>query len=463
MLYERDGLLLNERAEPQPDQELFDSLREITGGKETYSYLALSSERQTEVTENWRNGQEADLSLDGANVDEYLVKQASLRQWKLELLNNESIDPDTKQIYIWKVNEHIANINMLIASSNGDMRGFHGWNKFIYGEPDEVIYRASLDWVAHDAEILLADTAQPDSVHQASQKVIDLLEGRRGYREVLVPDSELYQEVRNDHMHERGYYGLLLAGINMPEGGKIDRHTGDPIVEQVLHNIGSDKPIKDADGATWSVDDEAVRRPVGYSLVLKRFIGLPIGHEVGSHELERTNGRRGPLALLAEGLDRYELGNEGRALIREQVPYETFDEFGKTVRWRDVLRRHIAVSFASGVGEDGPKTGLEVYNFMKTIDTMYQTKLKPLDDVAAEEAAHKKTGSLLTRVLKGTDGKGGAYLKDMVYLEGNVSGWLSAAERGPRAVSDGDTGKFDISNGRHLKELMRRGLLPESE
>lgn len=185
-------------------------------------------------------------------------------------------------------------------------------------------------------------------------------------------------------------------------------------------------------------------------------MGLALGHEVGSHLLERINGLVGPLRLASDGLDRYELGNEGRAIIREQVPYETFDEFGNLVRWRDILRRDIAVGLGAGVGEERPHSFSEVYGAMKPIDTMYALKSgKP-------ETAHKRSWDLTVRTRRGVSGEGGAYLKDKVYLEGNVACWLTAALQGPAAISGGDLGKFDINNPRHIVLLQSVGLLPKA-
>src|SRR5690606_18565404 len=125
------------------------------------------------------------------------------------------------------------------------------------------------------------------------------------------------------------------------------------------------------------------------------------------------------------------LGNEGRAVIREQVPYETFDEFGTLLRWRDIMRRHVAISYAAGVGSEAPASSSEIHEFMTTLEMMYQTVAKKGDTLAAFNAAQKRTDDLLVRVLKGTDGKSGAYYKDKVYLEGHVSSWLTAALKGP--------------------------------
>lgn len=463
MNYERDGLLLEERTTPQIDFELHASLAGALGGaSEIYSSLVVPDDEKSVILDSWHSGVDAPLSANHLEKESLIARREALTLWKSNLLLRDDLHPDIKRLYRWKVNEHIANVNILIASSDGDAKNFQRWNEFIYGKPDEHIYRGALDWIAHDAETLLAVDNQHPTVIDAAQKVVELLEGKRGYRELLSPDPETFEAVREDHMSQRGYYGLLLAGIEIPDG-KITPDVGDPILEKVIHNIGSSKPIIDAKGASWGVSAAGVQRPRTYNMPSRRFVGLGLGHEIGSHELERTNGERGPLALARDGLDRYELGNEGRAVIREQVPYETFDDFGKILRWRDIMRRHIAISFASGVGEERPMTSSETYAFVNAIDMMYQTKLKPDDLEAASVAAQKKTDDLLLRVLKGTDGQGGAYLKDKVYLEGHVANWLTAATHGPSAISEGDLGKFDINNPRHIDALQTFGLLPSQQ
>lgn len=463
MQYQPEGLLLPERELPAIDAELERSLGAALGTyRPIYDELALSEDRKGAISQAWADGENPSLALEDADEEALLMRQAVLREWKHQLIDNTQLNPEVKQLYRWKVNEHIANINMLLASRAGDERQFARWNEFIYGKPDEAIYRAALDWVASDAEKLIADNTKPEDVSDAAKTVLALIADKRGYRELLLPDETVFESVRSDHMQATGYYGLLLAGVEIPKT-KITTDVADPIIEQVLRNIKSTKGVRDASGSSWSVASDAVLRPKVMSMPSARFIGLGLGHEIGSHELEHVNGDRGPIALAKEGLDRVELGNEGRALIREQVPYETFDEFGRLVRWRDILRRHIAISYACGIGEDTPKPASDVYAFMNAIDRMYAIKLKPQDEAAAFESAHKKTTDLLLRVLKGTDGLGGAYLKDKVYLEGHVASWLSAAQRGPKAITEGDLGKFDINNPRHLTLLRKFGLLPDEK
>lgn len=460
MNHKRDGLLLPERDAPQIDETLDAKLAKSLGmSRETYSDLEVEAVKKLQIVDAWHNGRDHELLADHQDVGPFLDRKERLEMLRIELHDDQSIDVDLKDAYVRKIDEEIAKAVMVIASSTGDMELFREANESVYGKPDEDVYRAALDWIVHDAERLLETHSDRPTVVAAAQRVINLLGEQRGYREILAPEERVFEAVRQDHMRPMGYYGLLLSGVTVPEG-KISNEVGDPILQTVLKNIGSNYAISDADGASWSVahSEEAVKRPGVYNMPRNRFIGLGAGHEIGSHLLERLNGERSPLKILVRGMDRYELGNEGRAVIREQVPYETFDEFGKLVRWRDILRRHIAISYATGVGEDSSHSSSEVYQLINTIDTMYQTKLTPDDLDAATQKAQQKTDTLLLRVLKGTDGTSGAFLKDIVYLEGNIASWVTAAES-PEAISDGDMGKHDINNPNHVRLLRKVGVL----
>lgn len=455
---------------PPVDLELFESFQDAhLDTTDVYEQMTPTAERKKAGLDALRRGEDADFSVqeNGADLDESVIAERldALQQWKRELIADTSLDNEIKQAYRWKINEDIANLHMLEASRRGDMRNFRRWNEFIYGKPDEDIYRAALDWVAHDAEKLLTTADQKPAVIEAAQNVMNMLEDERGYRELLVPDTETFDAVRDDHMREGGFYALLLAGVDIPKTGKVSSEEGEKILAHVVrHNLESDYEAEDSPGAAWSVvhSRRKYRRPKSYNMLAKRFQGLGLGHEIGTHLLERMNGMRGPVRLASRGLDRTEKGGEGRAIVREIVPYDTFDEFGKIVRWRDILRRHIAIGYGSGIGQDDPRTSQEIYQFMNAIDTMYQTKLTPDDAQETDDKAHTKTGDLLARILRGVDGaKGGVYQKDMVYLEGHVAVWLTAALKGPHAISDGDLGKFDINNPRHITFLQKMGLLPK--
>lgn len=462
---EKQKLPMSGSKQPKLDEELFKKFKKIHPSDVYSKFTVVEPGQKQGIVDDWRNGRDPNLTAVSLDTDSLKEQVQELRQFKKEVLSSADLGADVKQLYRWKINEDIANILMLLASSKGDTKAFRRWNDYIYGKPDELIYRAALDFVGHDAEKIIAgDYGANIGAEDAARIVLDQLDGKRGYREILYPESDVFNKLREDHWRSGGYYALLLAGVNIPEG-HVGTDVGVPILKKVIENLGSDYELRPSKKVTWEVahGSKSVNYPDDFNLVAERFVGLPIGHEIGTHLLETVNGLRSALLLISVGLDRQEQGGEGRGVVREQLAYDNFDYFTKLVRWRDILRRHIAISYSCGL-DGGEKSSYEVWSFMNAIDKMYQWIDTPQDDSdKVSESARLKTDTLLLRVLKGTDGKGGAYLKDKVYLEGHVAVWLAAALRGAKSISEGDAGKFDISNPRHLTVLQRLGVLPSND
>ncbi len=461
--HERDSLLIDPSPEVPVDNELFMKLQEALGtNKEVFEMLTLDVSKQKEAAKDLSDGKDVVLTPDQIDIVAIQARREQLREFKRDLLQDPAIEPGVKQVYRWKVNEEIATTHMILAAQAGDMRSFMRWNEFIYGKPNEKIYRAGLDWVATDAESILDQDGIEDYVREAAQQVIDLIGDKRGDKSLLLPEEGTFEQLKQDHYRPGvGYYALLLKGINIPKP-KVSREEGDKILEEVIRNIGSDYTIVDADGVSWSLahSTREIKRPAKYNMVDKRFTGLALGHETGSHLLERINGERSPLRLAGSGLDRYELGNEGRAVMREQLPYDSIAEFSEIIRWRDIIRRHVAIGYAFGIDSDAGRSSSELYEFMNAIDYMYQARLKTTNKDSAQRKAEEKTSQLVLRVLRGTNGQRGVYLKDKIYLEGNIACWAYAAKEGVAKINDGDLGKFDITNPRHIGVLQEVGVLP---
>ncbi len=449
------------------DRELFDTYHTATQGlREFYTYLTIPAERKEAITSAWHRGESPDLQLNLSNGElEELVRARDLLKDMLASLptgDNEVV----AELYRWKIAEVLAQVGMVLASNEGDAEEFRILNYAIYGAPNVDTYRAALDWVCHDAETIVADPSASPEAGEAAKKLLDRLsyrengkEAERGYRELLVPDSEVFNEVRRDHFQDMGFYAALLSGVEVPQG-VITERVGDPIIQYILqHNLGDRYThVKRGSGA-WGVShqEEKLRGPEQYAMDWRRFIGLPVGHEGGTHILERINAEKGPLLLGSVGLERFERGAEGRAVVREQVPYDTFDEFGETIRWRDILRRYIAIAYAEGVDGVPPRESASVYEFVHAIDRMYALAENE-DSERAMKLAQNRTDTLLLRVLKGTNGTG-AYLKDEVYLDGNINSWAVAAQKGAGAITAGDVAKHDINNDRHTRGLTAVGVI----
>ena len=465
------------RIDPQPrlDGEQFDALQEATGysegvveegivAKEAYQLLTVPAARRAELLADYaETGTSPGLTATHLDTTDLAARHERLADFKTWLLGEENADvpADIIQVYRWKINELIANNRMLQASLNGDMVRFRRYNTFIYGEPNPEVVAGVADWFRSDA--LKHVISEHESVREAADEVLRLVEDRGGSKFALVPDPETFQRVRAEHFREgTGYYALLLAGVMLPEGARVTNEVGDPALEQVRANLGADHyKTVDAPGGTWGVDNRRgeVSRPAKINMIYERFVGLGVGHEWGSHVLEYLNGLDSALALAAVGFDRYESGNESRALIREEVVYESFAEFAATLRWQDIMRREFAIALGHGVGGRGPMPFDQVDQIISAVDRLWERAKTPNDPIGADVRALKRTDDLLMRVIKGTDGKGGAYLKDMVYLDPHPAMWR-AAGLDPRIIGHGDLLKSDILNPRHTAIAQKYGIIP---
>jgi hypothetical protein len=441
------------------DREVFETYDELRLGQKDYNDLLSPPKAKKEAAlALLHEGHDADLRAEH-NDESYLSERIALMKgWKDGLLAS-TLDPDVKQLYRWRINEDIANMYMIQASQRGDMRNFNRWNTFIYGEPNAQTYAGAIDWIMSDAETIEHD-ATNEQVKHAAQTVIDMMPGGRGDKSVLVPDAETFAKVRADHFRPDGFFDEILEGVERPDVEVITQEEGTSIIDFILkNNLGDLYERGRAAGTAWSVNHQQQRfkQPDQFSMSWERFIGLPVGHEAGTHIKEAVNARMGRLGLMVWGLDRFEQGAENRALIREQVPYETFEQFAEQPRWRFILERKIAISYGLGLNEDAPHGSGEVYSLINAIEYMYQIAKTPDDPVRAKQDAQTRTDGIIIRALKGTDGTGGAYRKDEIYLDGGA--WKTASERGVQAVVDGDKGKYDIANDRHVDHLQRLGVL----
>lgn len=431
---------------------VYDAL--VRGLPTTYELLDLPREKSDALKQEFfDSSRRLNPDLRAAhNVQDPLTDyEGRLLNLKSDVLSLQA-DPLIKQAYRWAINEAVANARMVHYSAVGDMRRLKAYNEFIYGQPDQTIFAATVDWFRSYAQSYLAD--DEPAVKLAAKVVLAQLPDQGGDKAILLPPAELFQKIKEQQFKEDGYFALAMAGVTLPYD-KVTPEVGNPVIDTVLLNLGG--LYKRAPGATttWSADRYRcqLKHSERYNMPVNRFLGLAIGHEA-RHVIEAVNGMRQPLRLLGIGLDRNEKGSEGRAVIGEQVPYETIEEFATTLRWQDIMRRHLAISLAHGLAgqEMDFKSTFRVIN---GIDRLWERTKMPEDMDAADTKADKRSWDLLVRIMRG----GRVYLKDKVYLEGNVACWKVAQEQ-PELIDYGDLGKFDITNPRHLALLQGLGILP---
>jgi hypothetical protein len=296
----------------------------------------------------------------------------------------------------------------------------------------------------------------------AAKRVLRLVPDLGGDRLLLLPDEAIFQRAREQHFASGGYFDSLFAYTDIPADGLITPEVGDPILMQVLRNIGSDYKPVDSPNALWGVvhTEHAVARPAEYALTRIAFMGV-VSHEIGSHLLEHINGLRQPLRLLGLGLRGTERGNEGRAFSREQIIFSDVAAFEKnSFWWRYNIALHFAISCGAGLlGE--PYGFIKVEEALRSICTLW-AKTRPAGHrLEASKRPADLAWHLAARALLGTDGTGGAYLRNIVYLEGAVGCW-QAEQDDPGAIRRGDIGKHDITNPKHLSVLAGLSIIDAS-
>lgn len=329
---------------------------------------------------------------------------------------------DVRNAYLARIDELLASLALIEAASQGDMTTFTELNTQIYGKPNAAIYQAA------------KRTLQDGSTE-------------------LAPDKATYETVWKLHNGSNGFFQQLFDGVDVPTGS-IDQYTGDELLRALLRSLHADGyTITDAPDPYWGLDHTTKQliRPKWYNLSREDFLGV-VGHEIGSHLMERLQGDKQPLRLLGLGLAGYEQYNEGRALVREQVAYPTWAAFASSDRWHETLCRHVAIGLAAGL-DGSPKSFAEVYAAVYAIN-----KKRALLQGKSEYEASRQTWALVTRCLNGTDGQGGAYYKDIVYLEGNIHCWALAKEN-PGIILQDDLGKYNRTDKYQVALLTRLGIL----
>jgi hypothetical protein len=362
-------------------------------------------------------------------------------------------NPDIRAAYLSRLDELIDQNAIKLAAATHNVQSFDEANARIYGPIDSDIFRAECNWIHDD----LSKFNPPNA------KILSNILPRFEQTEPLTPNITTFTAVKQ--LHQQHYYQQLLpAGI--PTAEMINADAGRKIAQSMIEAIGSDFELVNSPNGLWAVMDnkKVVTAPVSYELDNRTFLGL-MYHEIGSHLLEIINGSRQPLQLLRTGLDRYEAGNEGRAYIREQLVFDRPDDYLSMRSWSDQgtplpsfeyrVSLHLAISLACGLA--GERWNFRrCYALLVEMQRMWRRKHALPED---EPACHDFAWHILTmRALKGTDGNGSAYRKDIVYLEGNVHAW-QVATKDPEMILRGDIGKFDIANERHCTILRNLGIL----
>ncbi|MDD3066607.1 MAG: DUF1704 domain-containing protein [Candidatus Gracilibacteria bacterium] len=440
------------------DVRWFSEFKEI-GGFQSHSLLEVSSKARESQKAAFLAGEILNPSFSYEKLDagELAVSEKALLDLK-QRIKTEEENPTVKHLYLWKINEKIAEARMLQATLGGDMRNFARYNRFIYGNPDKAVFTHTLTSLTKK----LGEAKQSPDVdsQQAAEELeavlpkVDLAENEN---EITPPPENVFLALRESV--RVNFEGLL--GLTDAEKKKYSSKDLKQIFEEALREIGIEEGwevMVDLDKAVISVNsaENQIGIPPEKNYLLRRVKNLLV-HEIGIHVKRNLEGGKSKLKLLSLGLDRYTRGEEGIATLAGKLAEnpKAFEEY-------EMLDRQFAIGLEVGI--DGKKRDfrgvfeiMQKYYFFEEMQSC--AKLKDPEKQAARKAkafakSCDKAWLRCYRSFRGSDCKtpGVCFAKDIAYAEGNIATWYLLGKN-QELLGKLTLGKFDQTNPRHLKAL----------
>lgn len=436
------------------DKEWFEAFKNAGGALEAFDYLEGEKPVREEQKTKFEAGEIENPILDypKLNVQDLENRDTELSNLKQQIVS-EKFQPEEKmeivqQVYRWKINEKLAEVRMLKAAANGDMRRFQRYSEFVYGKPSPEIFA----YTSQSIKNILKTYAQSpnQALQKAAQELDTLLISPEGAEKIALPDQEVFAVAREKTIAELGSLIMLPESTGEFASGDI-KTAFETAISQA--KIDGWKVVVKANAANVSVSQERkeVNVPEKKSVTRDRIAELII-HEIGTHALRRSNGERTKLMLLGLGLDRNR-DDEGVTGLREQILDEKIEDFSG-------LEGHLAISLANGL--DGTKRNFrQVYEVMQKyfyIQNLAEGKTEDL----AKKNSQTKAWARSVRTFRGTNCQtpGVSFNKDILYREANIDVW-EVVRQNPSEMSRFSVGKYDPSNPRHIMILDQLGITDE--
>lgn len=424
---------------------------EDAGSFQAYEYLDGDKKYREEQKQKFISGEIDNPILDYLKIDRENLsrKEEVLLQLKKDIIEQE-LNETVKQAYRWKLNEKIAELRMLRAVANGDMRRFQKYSEFIYGKPSSEVFFFTINSLRETIEPFLS-YENPD-IKITAEELSNLLPSNLPKVSMSeLPSEDNVDVVRRQTLKEVG----ALLDIKPAEEGK--QYTADEIRDIFQHILdklqtqGWNVIVDTGSKTAISVDQEhkLIKIPEARKLDYEKLRTL-VAHEVGTHVTRRLKGERSHLHILGLGLDRYEKGEEGVATMREQVLGDKIDDFAG-------LEGHLAISLAAGL--DGqPRDFRAVYTILEKYFYLTSLSSGKSPDTALTTAQNSAWNRAI-RTFRGTNclTKGSCFTKDIVYREGNIGVW-EVIRQNPDELLRLSVGKYDPANKRHIWILDQLGI-----
>lgn len=416
------------------DGKWFEKISELANFAD-YEYLDGDGLERETKKHAFLRGESVYPTLDYPGLDKFDFegRELGLLNLKREILKNEK-DEIVARVYRWKINEKLAELRMLKASREGDDGKFSRYCEFVYGVPDENVFRYTLKKIILAAE--KAKDSEQEMIAGAARRILNEFAGVSLETDIAKENFGLEKLKSLKDEGEFSSYEIAWAFY-----GALHEHAAKDW-----------KIIVDSESGRSAVhvsqESKEVVIPEDRKVKFSKLKSL-IAHEIGTHVARRENGKRSRLRLLELGLDRYLTGEEGVATFEEQKILGSNDFAG--------FDGHLAISLAKGL--DGkPRAFREVFSLLR--DYYFINSKKDLHEAwkNAQDSAYKRC----VRTFRGTTchTPGVCFTKDIVYREGNIGVWNIVKEN-PEEEKRFMVGKFDPSNTRHVWILQQLGISDE--
>jgi hypothetical protein len=416
------------------------------GSFEVYEYLGDDvGKRRNEMNAFFAAGH-GNPHLEYPKIDINVVRQKEqvLVDLKSNILTHES-NINVQNVYRWKINEKIAELRLLKAAVDGDMRRFKKYSEFLYGTPPTELFGYTINAVR--AKALRLAGSEDHKIAEAAENLLTVLPEEFAFAKPLeLPSEHVVERVQSASLE-------LLGNSGMVEGTELLNSN------QVVEYFS--QALQEAQIQGWTVVEDPQKKGISVSQESKQIkvaterkvspekLRKLILHELRTHAERRTNGERSRLLLLGLGLDRYEGGEEGVATMREQGLDDTVESYRG---WEGML----AIGLAYGL--DGkPRDFRQVFEIMKKYFELDQ--YEPYTPGGEVKSPAEFAWDRCLRTFKGTtcDEPGVCFPKDIIYQQGNVGVWQLMGSN-PDEMLRFQVGKYDPTNSRHLQVLETFGI-----
>lgn len=364
----------------------------------------------------------------------FAEKEEKLLKLKEDIKSGETNDI-VRRVYIWKINEKLAELRMMKCARDGKDARFLRYSRFIYGEPSREIYEYTISQVRDiiNRKMYSRDQDISDAAKRINAEIFqELMEIET---EIEIPRTKKGAGVERDIIYNSEDIKLAF------ESALIEMKTSGWRVIVQSDGYGS--------AISVSQENKTVNIPEGRYLKGQELEAL-VAHEIKTHVARREKGERSRLKILGLGLDRFLKGEEGVATFRQQE-VEGMKNFAG-------FEKHFAIALACGA--DGKKRNFrEVFETLKNLYTVLSAKKSPEERL---NYAKDKSWKDCVRIFRGTTCKtpGACFTKDIVYREGNIGIW-NLVNEGSEEVRRFSVGKYDPNNPRHIWVLDQLGITEE--